>query len=111
MLRRPGSPVNFFIQPKKYESLQPDEGSRAIMQKTIDFFEHMGKQRLLSDFDKRVWYREFIDFIGREQIFSKLLTRPSTPMATPTADGTRRGTASTPSCFPSTAWATGIAFR
>lgn len=66
--------MNFFIQPKKYESLQSDEGSRAIMKKTIDFFEHMGKQRLLSDFDKRVWYREFIDFIGRERIFSKLLT-------------------------------------
>ena len=35
--------MNFFIQPKKYESLQPDEGSRAIMQKTIDFFEHMAE--------------------------------------------------------------------
>ncbi len=51
-----------------------DQGSRAIMEKTITFFEKMGKERLLDDFNKKVWYREFVDFIGREQIFAKLLT-------------------------------------
>jgi len=44
------------------------------MQKTIDFFENMGKTRLLDDYNKKVWYKEFVDFIGREQIFAKLLT-------------------------------------
>ena len=57
--------------PEITESLQSDEGSRAIMKKTIDFFEHRGRQRLLSDFDKRVWYREFIDFGARLEVFRR----------------------------------------
>ncbi len=66
--------MNFLAQPKKYKSLMADEGSRAIMEKTIAFFENMGKTRLLDDYNKKVWYREFVDFIGRERIFAKLLT-------------------------------------
>jgi acyl-CoA dehydrogenase len=51
-----------------------DEGSRAIMNNTIAFFEKMGKARVLDDYDKKVWYSEFVEFIGKEQIFAKLLT-------------------------------------
>lgn len=66
--------MNFLIQPKKYKSFMSDEGSCKIMDKTISFFENMGKQRLLDDFNKKIWYKEFVDFIGKEQIFAKLLT-------------------------------------
>jgi acyl-CoA dehydrogenase len=66
--------MNFLLQPKKYKSLMADEGSRSIMNKTIHFFETMGKTKLTEDFNKKVWYREFIDFLGQEQIFAKLLT-------------------------------------
>jgi len=66
--------MNFLLQPKKYKSLMADEGSRSLMNKTIHFFETMGKTKLTEDFNKKVWYREFIDFIGQEQIFAKLLT-------------------------------------
>jgi len=66
--------MNFLIQPKKYKSLMADEGSKAIMDKTIAFFEKMGKERLLDDYNKKVWYEEFVEFIGKEQIFAKLLT-------------------------------------
>ncbi|MBW2599150.1 MAG: acyl-CoA dehydrogenase [Deltaproteobacteria bacterium] len=66
--------MNFLIQPKKYKSLMTDEGSRAIMDKTIAFFEKMGKERLLDDYNKKVWYKEFVEFLGKEQIFAKLLT-------------------------------------
>jgi len=66
--------MNFLIQPKNYKTLMADEGSKAIMDKTIAFFEGMGKERLLDDYNKKVWYREFIDFLGKEQIFAKLLT-------------------------------------
>lgn len=66
--------MNYLVQPKKYQSLMADKGSRAIMDKTIAFFEKMGKERLLDDYNKKVWYREFVDFIGKEQIFAKLLT-------------------------------------
>jgi acyl-CoA dehydrogenase len=51
-----------------------DKGSQAIIDKTIAFFEGLGKTRLTEDFNKKVWYREFIDFIAKEQIFAKLLT-------------------------------------
>ncbi len=66
--------MNYLLQPKKYQSLMSDEGSKAIMDKTIAFFEKMGKTRITEDYNKKVWYREFIDFIGKEQIFAKLLT-------------------------------------
>ena len=66
--------MNFLVQPKKYKSLMQDEGSRAIMDKTIAFFENMGKQRLLEDYNRKIWYKGFVDFIGKEQIFAKLLT-------------------------------------
>ena len=66
--------MNFFLQPKRYASLMADEGSRVLMEKTIAFFETMGKSRLLDDYNRKVWYREFVDFIGRERIFAKLLT-------------------------------------
>ncbi len=66
--------MNYLIQPKKYASLMADEGSKAIMDKTIRFFENMGKTKLCEDFNKKLWYREFIDFLAKEHIFSKLLT-------------------------------------
>jgi len=66
--------MNFLLQPKKFKSLMADEGSRTIMEKTIAFFETMGKQRLLDEYNKKIWYREFIDFLARERIFFKLLT-------------------------------------
>ena len=66
--------MNFLLQPQKYKCLLADEGSKAIMNKTINFFETLGKGRLLDDYNKRVWYSEFIDFIGQERIFAKLLT-------------------------------------
>jgi len=40
----------------------------------LHFFETMGKERLLDDYNKKIWYKEFVDFIGKEQIFAKLLT-------------------------------------
>ncbi|HDQ03989.1 MAG TPA: acyl-CoA dehydrogenase [Deltaproteobacteria bacterium] len=66
--------MNYLIQPKKYQSLTADKGSKAIMDKTIAFFEKMGKTKITEDFNKKVWYREFVDFIAKEQIFAKLLT-------------------------------------
>ncbi|MGD0278296.1 MAG: acyl-CoA dehydrogenase family protein [Smithella sp.] len=66
--------MNYLLQPKKYQSLMADKGSKDIMDKTIAFFEKFGKTRLTEDFNKKIWYREFIDFIGKEQIFAKLLT-------------------------------------
>lgn len=66
--------MNYLLQPKKYQSFMAEKGSRDIMDKTVAFFEKMGKERLLDDYNKKTWYREFVDFIGKEQIFAKLLT-------------------------------------
>jgi hypothetical protein len=57
--RRKGVMMNYLLQPKRYESLIADEGSKAIMNKTIAFFEKMGKARILDDYNKKVWYSEF----------------------------------------------------
>lgn len=65
---------NYLVQPKEFKSLMADAGSRAIMEKTVVFFENMGKTRLTEDYYERTWYREFIDFLKENQIFAKLLT-------------------------------------
>ena len=62
------------LNPKRHEREYPDERSRAIMRKTIDFFEQRGKRRLKHDDRERVWYADFLDFVRREKIFATLLT-------------------------------------
>ena len=56
----------------RYEHL--DQPSREIMRKTIQFFEAKGKRKLKDDYHDRVWYEDFVDFIGREKVFAALLT-------------------------------------
>lgn len=66
--------MNFLMQPKKYRNPQWDEGTQAIFDKTIAFFEERGKKRVLDGYIRKEWDQEFVDFIGRERIFAKLLT-------------------------------------
>lgn len=44
------------------------------MLKTIEFFETKGKVKLTSDYEGRVWYADFIEFLKREKVFATLLT-------------------------------------
>lgn len=62
------------LNPKdnKYEHL--DERSREIMMKTIEFFENRGKKKLKKDYNDRVWYSDFLDFVKKNRIFATLLT-------------------------------------
>ncbi len=62
------------LNPKKHNRQYPDERSKEIMLKTIDFFESKGKASLKHDDQERVWYQEFLDFIAKENIFADLLT-------------------------------------
>lgn len=62
------------FNPKKHQRFYPDEESREIMQKTIQFFENKGLKSLKKDDHERTWYREFLNFIAKEKIFYKLLT-------------------------------------
>jgi len=62
------------MNPKKYQTEYPDERSREIMLKTIEFFESRGRGQLKKDDHERAWYQEFLDFQKDQKIFSDLLT-------------------------------------
>lgn len=62
----------------------PDEISKQIMEKTVQWFENRGKTHMLQDDFDRVWYQDFLDFLKENQIFATLLT------PTQYGDGTTR---------------------
>jgi len=62
------------LNPKKHEREYPDERSREIMLKTIEFFEEKGRGKIKKDDHERVWYSDFLEFEKNQRIFSTLLT-------------------------------------
>jgi len=66
--------IMILLNPKKHQREYPDEKSREIMLKTIEFFEKKGKEKVKEDDHKKVWYADFLEFLKKEKIFSKLLT-------------------------------------
>ena len=58
ILFNPNTPSRFY----------PDETSRQIMLKTIDFFEGRGLKKMKEDFHACKWYTEFLDFMKENQI-------------------------------------------
>ncbi len=66
------------LNPKKKKGVReyPDARSREIMENTIAFFEAKGLAKVKEDDHERVWYQDFLDFVGREGIFHTLLTPP-----------------------------------
>src|SRR5262249_6908208 len=70
----PKGAAMILLNPKHHTREYPDERSRAIMLKTIDFFERKGKRRLTHDDRERVWYADFLEFVKQERIFATLLT-------------------------------------
>jgi acyl-CoA dehydrogenase len=62
------------LNPRNHQRAYNDARSEEIMKKTIAFFEKKGKASLKKDDQDRTWYQEFLDFIGKEQIFADLLT-------------------------------------
>jgi acyl-CoA dehydrogenase len=62
------------LNPKKHNRYYPDERSREVMLKTIQFFEDKGKQKLKADDREGVWYADFLNFQKNEKIFATLLT-------------------------------------
>jgi len=66
--------MSILLNPKRHERFYPDEKSRAVMRKTIEFFERKGKARLKEDYHARVWYADFLDFVKREKIFATICT-------------------------------------
>ena len=64
------------LNPNKGVREYPDARSREIMEKTIAFFEAKGLEKVKEDDHERVWYQDFIDFIGQEGIYHTMLTPP-----------------------------------
>lgn len=62
------------LNPKKFVKFYPDEETRQLMTKTIDFFEGMGLAKCKADYESRRWYTEFLEFNRAERIFATLLT-------------------------------------
>lgn len=64
----------FLLNPKQYTRPYPDERSRELMRKTIEFFERKGKSKIKEDDHARTWYADFLDFVREEQLFATMLT-------------------------------------
>jgi len=62
------------LDPRKLDRFYPDERSREVMRKTVDFFEAKGKRQLKEDDRERTWYADFLDFVKRERVFATTLT-------------------------------------
>ena len=65
--------MEILLNPKQHVRFYPDERSREVMRKVIDFFERKGKRRLKEDYHAREWYADFLDFVKREKIFATML--------------------------------------
>ncbi len=62
------------LNPKHHCRPYPDERSREIMLKTIDFFERKGLDRIKEDDRTFKWYDDFLQFQKEEKLFATLLT-------------------------------------
>jgi acyl-CoA dehydrogenase len=62
------------FNPTQLQAEHPDPKVNEILRKTVAFFEAKGKARLKEDDQNRVWYKDFLEFVKREQVFSTLLT-------------------------------------
>ena len=62
------------LNPHAYAPSELDDGSRALMQATIAFFESLGKDRITSDDNDGVWYDDFCRFLGESGALATLMT-------------------------------------
>ncbi len=64
------------LNPKKYAIKHSDKRFQEIVNKTIDFFENKGLQKVKDDDLQRIWYADFLEFVKQENVFATLL-RPT----------------------------------
>ena len=53
--------MDILLNPKRHSRAYPDERSREVMRKTIEFFEQKGKRKLKADYHAQGWYADFLD--------------------------------------------------
>ncbi len=62
------------FNPHTYDPQQFDTETRRLLRATIDFFEGLGKKRILDDDLSANWPADFIEFVRRERLFATFLT-------------------------------------
>lgn len=65
------------LNPHQHNRFYPEERSRQLMLRTIEFFERKGKRKIKEDDHNRAWYADFLEFQKKEYLFSTLLTPAS----------------------------------
>ncbi|RSD25996.1 acyl-CoA dehydrogenase [Amycolatopsis eburnea] len=62
------------LNPREYDPAHFDAETRRLLRATIDWFEQRGKAKLTEDYHNRVFYADFLEFAGKEGLFSTFLT-------------------------------------
>ncbi|WP_136798874.1 MULTISPECIES: acyl-CoA dehydrogenase [Desulfosediminicola] len=62
------------LNPKNYDRPHIDERYRELVEKTIEYFETKGLNKIKEDDQSQVWYEDFLEFIKHKKVFATLLT-------------------------------------
>jgi len=62
------------LNPKNHVRKYPDDKSRQIMLKTIEFFENKGLKKIKQDWHQKNWNHDFVKFLKDSQVFATLMT-------------------------------------
>jgi acyl-CoA dehydrogenase len=62
------------LNPHEYDPGHFDAETRRLLRATIDWFEQRGKAKLTEDYHARTFYADFLEFAGKEGLFSTFLT-------------------------------------
>ncbi len=62
------------LNPHEYDPSHFDAETRRLLRATIDWFEQRGKAKLVEDYHDRTFYADFLEFAGKEGLFSTFLT-------------------------------------
>ncbi len=65
---------NILLNPKKHNRPYPDETSRQVMLKTIQFFENKGKAKVKEDYYSFGWYADFVEYSKKHKLFATMCT-------------------------------------
>jgi acyl-CoA dehydrogenase len=62
------------LNPRNHVRKYPDDKSRQIMLKTIEFFENKGLKKIKQDWHQKNWNYDFVKFLKDSQVFATLMT-------------------------------------
>ena len=62
------------LNPKNQVRKYPDQRSRDIMLKTIEFFEKKGLKQIKKDWHEKTWNYDFVKFLKENEVFYNLMT-------------------------------------